>query len=547
MPLTDAMLARFRAKQVDRSARPTRTSVRERSYSDELVTVETALTVSTVIAIIRLKAQDLASIPLLLYARRGRSKFRAYDSPYFILMHDQPNPEMSSVVFRELIVSHIDAWGDFFSQKIVDDSGVVRELWPLRPDRMSVERVDGKRIYKYNGSDGKMRVFFEDEILHLPGFGFDGLRGMSRIGQARHLIGWNISTQKYSSKFFSNGANIDMVFQHPKELSEKAHKALDTAIKEKYTGSENSHKHIILEEGMTVDKLGIPPDDAQFIETMKFQLSELNRMLGPVPPHLIGDLEKSTSWGTGIDAQEQGYINHSLMPYARRIEQGLGMQLMLTADRAQGFFYEHLFDGFLRGDIATRYEAHLKAINGGFSSRNEVREKENMNPRKGLDDILQPLNMTTVGGSDASNGAVDAFAPLWRDAIARVMKRESNDVLGASRRWQGKGQQDAFERWVDHFFTVDHPAFALRQFEPILRAHQRLFANDDGGRTDVFLKEFLDDRRLHVKTLSADELVDGMDTYTARGAQTILSAVQNFLAAHPALPNENEMELDYVE
>src|SRR5690606_8866984 len=156
---------------------------------------------------------------------------------------------------------------------------------------------------------------------------------------------------------------------------------------------------IILEEDMSIEKIGIPPNDAQFLETRKFQLDEINRMIGPVPPHLIGDLEKSTSWGTGIDAQEQGYINHSLMSYAVRIEQALDNQLLLPSDREQGYFYEHLFDGFLRGDIATRYEAYKKAIDGGWMSRNEAREKDNMNPRKGLDDLLQPMNMSTVGGS----------------------------------------------------------------------------------------------------------------------------------------------------
>lgn len=545
MPIPTALFAP--SQLAEKSTRPARSTVREKSYSDEIITVENSLTVSAVIAIIRLKAQDLASIPLLLYARRGRSKFRAFDSTYYRLMHDQPNPEMSSVVFRELIVSHVDAWGDFFGQIIADNAGVAQEVWPLRPDKMTVERVDGAKIYKYQASDGKPRIFFPEEILHIPGFGFDGLRGMSRVAQARNAIGLSIATEKFGSKFFANGANFDMVFRHPKELSDEAAESLTKSIKEKYAGSENSHKFIVLEEDMSVEKIGIPPDDAQFLETRKFQLDEINRMIGPVPPHLIGDLEKSTSWGTGIDAQEQGYINHSLMPYARRIEQALDTQLLLAEDRAQGFFYEHLFDGFLRGDIATRYEAHIKAINGGWASRNEVREKENMNPRKGLDDILQPLNMTTVGGSDATNGAAEAFTPLWRDAIARVMKRESNDVLGASKRWQAKGQQEAFETWVDKFYSEDHPAFVRRQFEPILKAQQRLFSFEGGERVDVFLKEFFDERGAQVKTLSAESLANGMDTYVARGAQEIFSFLQSYFTTQK--PSESvlpdEMEFDY--
>lgn len=531
MPLVPSLLAP--SKLAEKSARPTRVTVRDKSYSNELISIETAFMVSAVISIIRLKAQDLASIPLLFYARRGRAKFRALESPYYRLMHDQPNPEMSSVIFRELVVTHIDAWGDFFAQIIVDEAGIVRELWPLRPDRMTVKRVEGMKIYEYQQSEGGQRIFLQDEILHIPGFGFDGLRGMSRIAQARHAIGLSISTEKFGSKFFSNGANFDLVFRHPNELSDDAANALTESIRAKYSGSDNSHKFIVLEEDMSVEKIGIPPDDAQFLETRRFQLDEINRIVGPVPPHLIGDLEKSTSWGTGIDAQEQGYINHSLFPYARRIEQALDTQLLLPAEREQGLFYEHLFDGFLRGDIQTRYEAYMKAITNGFMTRNEAREKENMNPRKGLDDLLQPLNMASVGGSGlsennrVSESPVAAFQPLWRDAITRVIKREANDVQGASKRLQAKGQEDAYGAWLDQFYREDHPAFMQKQFDPLVEAQKRLFDMDIRTQLDVFTQEFLDQRHMQVKTMSAEQLADGIETYAARAAQEMLAFVMS--------------------
>lgn len=548
MPVNSALFAP--AQLAEKTSRGGRTIVREKSLSDEIVTVDSALLVSAVIAIIRLKAQDLASIPLLLYARRGRSKFRAFDSAYYRLMHDQPNPEMSSVVFRELIVSHIDAWGDFFGQIIADKNGVVQEVWPLRPDRMTVKRVNGEKVFEYQTSDGKMRVFLQDEILHIPGFGFDGLRGMSRIGQAKNAIGLTMAAEKFGSKLFANGANFNLVFKHPGELSDEAAAALNKSIKDNFSGAENSNKFIILEENMSIEKIGIPPDDAQFLETRKFQLDEINRMIGPVPPHLIGDLEKSTSWGTGIDAQEQGYINHSLFPYARRIEQALDTQLLLPADREQGFFYEHLFDGFLRGDIQTRYEAYVKGITNGFISRNEVREKENLNPRKDLDAILQPMNMSTVGGSVSESGNSEtvspaaALEPLWKDAITRVLKREANDVSGALKRWQAKGQEKVYAEWVTAFYRKDHPAFIQKQFKPLLDAQVRLFGVDIGEKMDLFLLDYLEQARAQALGSTEEEFAAAMDRNMEQASDQILVFVRECVSDAFALTNDMEVEYE---
>lgn len=531
MPLTNQMLRTSQLAEKD--ARPVRASIRERSYSEETVTVESAITVSGVISIMILIAQDTASLPLILYGKRGRNKFRATDSPYYGLMHDQPNPEHSAMTFREFIVSHLIAWGNFYAQIIIDEAGTATQLWPLRPDRMTVKRVNGEKVYLYQDSDGKQRIFLQEEILHIPAFGFDGLTGLSRIGLARHVIGENISTQKFGSKFFANGANIGLVYKHPGELGDVAYKRLEESLVQK-SGVEESHKPIILEDGLSIEKIGIPPDDAQFLESRKFQLSEINRIIGPVPPHMIGDVTGSTSWGTGIDSQEQGYVNHTLRPYAVRIEQGLRGQLLLESDRQQGYFYEHLFDGFLRGDIATRYAAYSQAINVScFMTRNEARIRENLNPRKGLDELLVPLNMTTLkdSGAGLDGGAPDgqtsaALAPLWSDAIARVMKREKNDLLGASKRYQVKGDQEAFVTWAENFYRHDHPAFMEKQFSALLNAQLRLFGVDARKQMSLFIFDFMNRRLEQVKQMTADEIALSIDSYISGTEEGILEAVQ---------------------
>jgi HK97 family phage portal protein len=461
-------------ERADRNARGPR-EMRHVSYSDEVITPESAVTTSAVIAIMTLLSQDTASLPLLLYARRGRNKFRATDNPYYELMHDQPNPEMSSMIFRELIVSHLLAWGNFYGQLIWDEAGIVREIWPLRPDRMLVERIEGMKVYTYRSADGKPRVFTADEILHVPGWGFDGMVGQSRIAMARNAIGLAISAEKFGSKLFANDARPGVVYQHPSQLSDTAFKHLQESLLEN-KGAANAWKPKILEEGMTIKEIGIPPEDAQFLQTRQFQLSEINRILGPVPPHMIGDVQKSTSWGTGIDSQEQGYVNHTLRPLAVRIEQALNSQLLLKSDREQGYFYEHLFDGLLRGDIATRYEAYVKAINNGVMSRNEVRERENLNPRNGLDDMLMPLNMVTVGTTQQPQ---NSLRPLIHDAALRVARREANDVRGAARRHLSKGQDAEFTAWVSDFYANDHSQFIRKQFAPVIEAFCTLFGAGD--------------------------------------------------------------------
>lgn len=562
MPLTNDMIRTRTSQLVEKTVRPVRVGVRERSYSEEPITPEISLTVSAVLAAFTILSEDLSSLPLILYQRRGRNKFRAYDSMYYRLMHDQPNPEHPSMIFREFMVGHMLGWGNFFGQPIFDKRGDVAEIWPLRPDRMTVKRFEGERVYIYRTSEGKERVFLSEEILHIPAFGFDGLIGYSRIALARNTIGLSISTDKYGSKFFANGANPGMVYTHPGVLTNTGYEHLNESLKER-VGVDQSHKPIILEEGMNIEFLGLPNDDAQFLETRKFQVGEIARIFR-VPPHMIGDVDGSTSWGTGIDSQEQGYVNHTLRPWATRIEQHLNTSLLLKQDQGT-HYYEHLMDGLLRGDIQTRSTAYVSAINTGWMSRNEVREKENMNPLTGLDAMLQPLNMTTVdsvsdvGNGDENTNASNALEPLWRDAIARVLKREANDVLGASKRYQVKGQQEAYAEWIDQFYGVapakddnpdrlfagvNHVAFMQKQFQPLIEVQKRLFDVDVHAQMDVFIQEFLDERCMQVKSMSAEQLSDGMETYLARAAEEILSFVMGHGSAVPQRSDEEE-EFDY--
>jgi HK97 family phage portal protein len=468
---------------------------RERSQTGEIITPEGALSVSAVLAAFTIIAEDISSLPLIEYRRKTRGKERAYGDPYYVLMHDRPNPEHTSMVFRELMVSHLLAWGNFYGQMIWDDAGVVTEIWPLRPDRMTVERVKGQRVFTYMTNEGKPRKFNSDDILHIPAFGFDGLIGYSRIALARNAIGLAISAEKFGSKFFANDARPGIVLKHPQKIGDKAYEHLRDSWNEDHKGADNSWKPAILEEGMDLATIGMPMQDAQFLQTRQFQVSEIARIFR-VPPHMIGDVTNTTSWGSGIDSQEQGYVSHTLRPWMVRIEQSLSQQLLLAKDR-NNLYFEHLADGLVRGDLATRYEAYVKAINNGFMSPNEARSRENMNPYEGGDEFYHPLNMGN--SKDVKPGKADALQPLFLDTCQRIVRREMNDLRGAAKRYLAKHEYAEFHTWVNEFYGTEHAEFAQRQMQPLLDAQKRLFGLDMTDAFQDYIDVYLSQREVELQ------------------------------------------------
>lgn len=502
-----------------------------KAFTDEFITPEVSLTVPAVLAAFTILSEDISSLPLLLFGQRSRNKFRAYDNFYYRLMKDQPNEEHSSMVFREIMMGHLLGWGNFFGQLIFDKNGEVVEIYPLRPDRMQVERINGERIYTYtpiNQNNQKPRIFFKEEILHIPAFSFDGLIGYSRIAMMRNAIGLARAAENFGSKFFKNDARPGLVLKSKKRMDADAQKNLRESFMDVYSGQDNRWKVAVLEEEMDIATIGLPPEDAQFLQTRSFQLGEIARAFR-VPPHMIGDVEKSTSWGTGIDSQEQGYVTHTLRPWTTRIEEALNLQLLPSTNNGE-YFYEHLFADLLRGDLSTRYEAYVKAINNGIMSPNEARSRENMNPYKGGDRYMVPANMVMQDGSgntqtDNAN-ATNALEPLWKDAVARVVKRELNDLNGAVKRFLSKGQTDAFNTWCAKFYGEDHLQFMANQFQPLIEATDRLFGFNV-NLADV-VSVYLDTQKMNAALLSAkDDVLVMQDALSKNLFRMVLSAIQD--------------------
>jgi HK97 family phage portal protein len=498
----------------------------QKAFTDEMITPEVSLTVPAVLAAFTILSEDISSLPLLLYAQRGKNKFRAFDNVYYRLMKDRPNEEHSSMVFREIMMGHLLGWGNFFGQLVFDKAGEVAEIYPLRPDRMQVERVKGEKIYTYTTKEGQKRVFFKEEILHIPAFSFDGMIGYSRIAMMRNAIGLARAAENFGSKFFKNDARPGIAIKTKKKnLSTEAIKNLRESFVDVYGGQDNRWKVGVLEEDMDIATIGIPPEDAQFLQTRSFQLGEIARAFR-VPPHMIGDVTGSTSWGTGIDSQEQGYVTHTLRPWTTRIEESLNLQL-LPPDNNGEYFYEHLFADLLRGDLSTRYAAYVQAINNGIMSPNEVRARENMNPYAGGDQYMLPANMNLQNANgNASTGATNALDPLWKEAVSRTVKRELNDLSGAVRRYLAKGQAEAFAAWCVKFYGEDHRNFMAAQFQPLIEATNNLFGLDV-HLTDV-VDAYLVTRLQAVVGMSVQDDVLGMQEGLCAGLlRNVTEAVQD--------------------
>ena len=353
-----------------------------RTTSGKTVNERTALQTTAVYACVRILSETIASLPLHVYRYTEGGKAKDTEHVLYTLLHDEPNPDMTSFVFRETLMSHLLIWGNAYSQILRDRSGQVIGLYPLLPDQMSVHRSEkGKLYYVYNRYEEDNPNFQEkgsivlsqEEVLHIPGLGFDGLIGYSPIALAKNAVGMTLACEEYGASFFSNGANPGGVLEHPGILKDPG-KVRDSwnAV---YQGTRNAHKVAVLEEGMSYKQIGIPPEEAQFLETRKFQINEIARLYR-IPPHMIGDLEKSSF--SNIEQQSLEFVKYTLDPWVVRLEQAFKRSLFLPEEKKK-YFVKFNVDGLLRGDYQSRMSGYAIARQNGWLSTNDIRELEDLN------------------------------------------------------------------------------------------------------------------------------------------------------------------------
>ncbi|UZT82860.1 phage portal protein [Caproicibacterium sp. BJN0003] len=351
------------------------------SSSGKLVTERSAMQMTAVYACVRILSEAIAELPLHLYRyKEGGGKEKAIGHPLYLLLHDEPNPEMSSFVFRETLMTHLLLWGNAYAQIIRNGKGQVIALYPLMPNKMTVNRdTNGQLYYQYQRSSdeahtmkGSMVILQPSDVLHIPGLGFDGLVGYSPIAMAKNAIGLAIATEEYGSKFFANGAAPSGVLEHPGTIKDPS--KVRESWQQTFGGSANSNKIAVLEEGMKYTPISISPEQAQFLETRKFQINEIARIFR-VPPHMVGDLEKSSF--SNIEQQSLEFVKYTLDPWVIRWEQSIQRRL-LTPDEKKSYFVKFNVEGLLRGDYASRMNGYATARQNGWMSANDIRELENL-------------------------------------------------------------------------------------------------------------------------------------------------------------------------
>lgn len=373
-----------RDKPVDKAADAGYSFLFGRTTSGKPVNERTAMQTTAVYACVRILAEAVASLPLHVYEYQDDGgKKLVHDHPLYYLLHDEPNPEMTSFVFRETLMSHLLIWGNAYAQIIRDGAGRVLGLYPLLPDKMEVQRDDkGNIYYVYSRNSDENPTFKEygniklkaEDVLHIPGLGFDGLIGYSPIAMAKNAVGMTLACEEYGASFFANGANPGGVLEHPGVLKDPS--KVRESWNSVYRGVSNAHKIAVLEEGMKYQQIGIPPEEAQFLETRKFQINEIARLYR-IPPHMVGDLDKSSF--SNIEQQSLEFVKYTLDPWVIRWEQSLQRSLLLPGEKGK-YFIKLNVDGLLRGDYQSRMNGYAIGRQNGWLSTNDIREMEDMNP-----------------------------------------------------------------------------------------------------------------------------------------------------------------------
>ncbi len=433
----------------------------------------TALMYSAVMSAVRIISESVAVLPIKVFRRLPQGGKQVQPQhPAHRLIHDQPNPDMTPATFKETITGHLLTWGNGFALIRRDDGGNVRELWPLRPDQTQAQRlettgelrivatVDSVAERRRLGLRNRVTMLDPMEVLHIPGLGFDGLTGYSPIGMARQAIGIALAAEQFSARFYKNGAWMGGVLEHPDLLGDEALDHLDESIKSKHSGAVNAFNPLILEEGMKWHQVGLPGEDAMFLELRKFQKREI-ASLYRIPPHLMADLEKGASFAS-LEQQSLDFVKHTLAIWLTKWEEECTRKLTQRSDT----FCEFTLDAFLRGDIKSRFEAYEKAINMGLMSINEARDRENLSPAEGGDSLFRPLNFAPINGpvdvedgvpsnpppDDGGSGHLDDDCPKENarsgdDLTAHIMEAQA-DVLDKELDRLWRVQRDRIGRYA---------------------------------------------------------------------------------------------------
>ena len=369
------------------------------SASGAIVNEETVFNIATAYSCVNIISQTIGSLPLKVYRRMDEGRETANKHYLYDVLHNRPNPYMIPSAFKECVQASVLTWGNGYAEIELDRAGRVLHLWPIYANRVTPRLIDGVLYYDVHVSNEDTQRLPAEKIFHVPGLSFNGISGTTPIQKSRESFGQALAAQEYGSRYFKNDANPGGVLKHPQSLSDEAFKRLKKTISENHEGLSNKHRFMLLEEGMSWEKVGLSPQDSQMLETTKYSGTQISGMFR-VPPHMVGLLDRATF--SNIEQQSIEFLTGGIYPWTKKWEEAIGLRLFMDFERPE-YYAEFISDGYLRGDIAARTSYYSTGIQNGWLSVNDIRRKENMNPVAGGDKYFRQLNLTAL---DAPNGGI---------------------------------------------------------------------------------------------------------------------------------------------
>jgi HK97 family phage portal protein len=397
------------------------------SASGENVNEETALTYSAFWNAVLLISGTISSLPCHLMRQNGKNREIMQNVPLYRVMHDKWNPYMSAKTGRQTITAHTLTHGNGYAEKVYNDLGEIVELWPIAPDRIKKLFFYEKELIYEIFVDGETKYLPKDRILHLHGLGFDGFSGYSVVSMARKSLGLGMAMETFGSRFFSQGINPSGVITHEGKVKDV--KALREALTAVYAGLGNTHRLMLLEDGMKFNSIGIPPEDSQFIESRQFQIPEVARWFN-LPPHKLKDLSKSSF--NNIEQEQISFVTDSILPWLIDFEQEYNMQLLNDRQRyKEKLYFKHIVEGLLRADAKSRAEFYAIMKRNGFMTINEIREKEDLNPHDSplADALWTEMNLVPIENYSTQADADELKKIEQQEGPKKIEKKQEQKLL----------------------------------------------------------------------------------------------------------------------
>ena len=495
-----------------------------------------ALNLSAVYAAINIIASDISTLPLGLFKTVKNKRNRITDHNSLQVLAYRSNSLTPAINFRKASMAHILSWGNTYAEVVRNDMGNVTSLWLITPDRVTLKWNNGAIVYEINMGSKKPVILSRERVLHISGLGYNGFTGYSVISKAAESIGLSLASEKFGARYFGANTNMGGAIKYPRALGPDAQKNLKKSL-DGFTGSDASHRWMILEQGMEIEKLGFSPDDSQFLQTRQFQVPEIARWFN-LPPHKLKDLTRSTF--SNIEEQETEYVVSCLVPWLTTIEQNYNIQLLTEKEHRLGYYFKHNVKGLLRGSSTARADYYTKRFYLGTITPNEIRAfededpldteyadktyiQQNLMPLEDVDKeppapVIQNLPGEQPAGEEPPGEEETDGRSYWRKILDRDRKRvkliEYRSVVGRdkiSARYYSL-IRDAAERvilkeakaisknitsgktWIENFYK-HMPEYIRKQMGEVMSSFQGSIIDQAAGEAGIDAEKILEESK----------------------------------------------------